>query len=269
MSNIVKKEEDKITLFEFNNPSEMVQLAKSVSTILSSVIEDNELYVNIQGNKHVCVEGWTTLGFMVGVFATIDYTNKIERKGEGKRRPPIVYEARAVAKRADGTIIGSADAMCSSYERNWNNKDEYAIRSMAQTRAISKALRIPLGWIMHLSGYNATPAEEMTFAKAESLKKTNKGKAKDDAEIVHDALNPKNPKEQQKIKTEKPVTPKKKEFTTTAEEYVETLYDNKGNDIDAMRQQYKEDKEEYLVGLLLNKQINSLLDDLALEIMQG
>lgn len=199
MSNIIKKEEDKITLFEFNNPSDMVKLAKSVSTILSSLIEDNELYVNIQGKKHVCVEGWTTLGFMVGVFATIEYTNKIERKAENKRRPPIVYEARAVAKRADGTIIGSADAMCSSYEKNWNNKDEYAIRSMAQTRAISKALRIPLGWIMHLSGYNATPAEEMTFTKADALKKTNNKKTVKDAEIIDEALNPEEEKVQSSL----------------------------------------------------------------------
>jgi hypothetical protein len=37
----------------------------------------------------------------------------------------------------------------------------YAIRSMAQTRAISRALRAPLGQIIVLAGYEATPAEEM------------------------------------------------------------------------------------------------------------
>jgi hypothetical protein len=33
---------------------------------------------------------------------------------------------------------------------------------MAQTRATSKALRIPLGFIMALGGYETTPAEEVT-----------------------------------------------------------------------------------------------------------
>ena len=32
---------------------------------------------------------------------------------------------------------------------------------MAQTRAVSKALRLPLGFVMSIAGYEATPAEEM------------------------------------------------------------------------------------------------------------
>ena len=32
---------------------------------------------------------------------------------------------------------------------------------MAQTRAGAKALRMPLGFVVHLAGYEATPAEEM------------------------------------------------------------------------------------------------------------
>jgi hypothetical protein len=48
-----------------------------------------------------------------------------------------------------------------SDERNWSHRDDYALRSMAQTRAVAKALRLCLGWIMSLAGYEATPAEEM------------------------------------------------------------------------------------------------------------
>jgi hypothetical protein len=32
---------------------------------------------------------------------------------------------------------------------------------MAQTRAVSKALRLPLGFVMQLAGFNPTPADEM------------------------------------------------------------------------------------------------------------
>ena len=51
--------------------------------------------------------------------------------------------------------------MCSRGERTWAKRDDYALRSMAQTRAISKAMRGPLGFVMTLAGFEATPLEEM------------------------------------------------------------------------------------------------------------
>ena len=50
--------------------------------------------------------------------------------------------------------------MCSRAERNWTRSEDYAIRSMAQTRAMSKALSGPLRFIVTLSGLSGTPAEE-------------------------------------------------------------------------------------------------------------
>ena len=44
---------------------------------------------------------------------------------------------------------------------SWAKADDYAIRSMAQTRATSKALRMPLGFVMELAGFDATPADEI------------------------------------------------------------------------------------------------------------
>jgi hypothetical protein len=66
-----------------------------------------------------------------------------------------------VAKTLSGQVVGAAEAMCTHSENTWRNRDEYALRSMAQTRAVSKALRLPLGFVMQLAGYEATPAEEM------------------------------------------------------------------------------------------------------------
>ena len=40
--------------------------------------------------------------------------------------------------------------------------DEYAILSMAQTRAIGKAFRNLIGWVIKMAGYESTPAEEMS-----------------------------------------------------------------------------------------------------------
>jgi hypothetical protein len=41
---------------------------------------------------------------------------------------------------------------------------------MAQTRAIGKAYRNLLAWLMKAAGFEATPAEEMDFAKDEPKK---------------------------------------------------------------------------------------------------
>src|SRR5207244_10747745 len=77
-----------------------------------------------------------------------------------------------------GEVVGAAEAMCARDEEAWGfapkgrngqalkARDEFALRSMAQTRATSKALRQPLGFVMSLAGYEATPAEEMDAAPA-------------------------------------------------------------------------------------------------------
>jgi hypothetical protein len=43
---------------------------------------------------------------------------------------------------------------------------------MAQTRATSKALRAPLGWIVTLAGYEATPSEEIPLSGPEDAPQT-------------------------------------------------------------------------------------------------
>lgn len=64
---------------------------------------------------------------------------------------------------ADGRVVGAADAMCVTAEGgNWGPRStSNARRAMAQTRAMSRALRGPLGFVVTLAGYQATAAEEM------------------------------------------------------------------------------------------------------------
>ena len=52
-------------------------------------------------------------------------------------------------------------ATCSNKEHTKRSFADYAICSMAQTRAVGKAYRLSLGWLMKAAGYEATPAEEM------------------------------------------------------------------------------------------------------------
>jgi hypothetical protein len=57
--------------------------------------------------------------------------------------------------------------MCSRAEEKWSRRDDYAVRSMAETRAESRAYRRAIGWIVHMAGYSPTPAEEMPSAAIE------------------------------------------------------------------------------------------------------
>jgi hypothetical protein len=148
---IIEETPQPVTLFGTTDPASIVARATALATALADVIEQKNLYKRIGNKNHVLVEGWTLLGSMVGVFAEVEWTRPTD---DG-------WEARAVARTLGGNIVGAAEAMCSKSEGTWRNRDQYAIRSMAQTRAVSKALRLPLGYIIELAGYSATPAEEM------------------------------------------------------------------------------------------------------------
>lgn len=140
-----------LTLFGTNDPSEVVDIAGKMAKPLRDVIEKQGLFSTISGRKHVRVEGWTLCGSMLGVFPVCVWTRQI---ADG-------WEARVEARLRDGSVVGAAEAQCTKTEATWNKRDDYAIRSMAQTRATSKALRLPLGFIVAMGGYDTTPAEEM------------------------------------------------------------------------------------------------------------
>jgi hypothetical protein len=75
-----------------------------------------------------------------------------------------------------GQLVATGIALCSNAEKTKRYFDEYAILSMAQTRAIGKAYRNLLAWLMKAAGFEATPAEEMDFASAKA-----DARAKDEA----------------------------------------------------------------------------------------
>ena len=107
----------------------------------------------IGGHEHLTAEAWTTLGGMLGVVPVVVWTQPNET-GDG-------YLARVEARTLDGRVVGAAESECSRAERTWEKRDAYALRSMAQTRAIGSALRGPLGQIVVLAGYEPAGAEEM------------------------------------------------------------------------------------------------------------
>lgn len=133
-------------------PDEVIMRAVKVADALKSVITQKGLVKKIQGREFIEVAGWQTLGSLVGVTTSCDWTRRTE--------DPNGWEARVVVLR-NGVQIGAAEAQCTRDEKAWSNRDEYALRSMSQTRATSKALRSVLGFIAVIAGYEDTPAAEV------------------------------------------------------------------------------------------------------------
>jgi len=139
-----------VSLFS-GDPADVISQAVKVADALKAVVQSKGLVKKIQGREFIEVAGWQTLGAMTRVTPFCEWT----------RETSDGWEARVVIRNAQGMDIGAAEAQCTRSEKTWNNRDGYALRSMAQTRATSKALRSVLGFIVVLAGYKDTPAEEI------------------------------------------------------------------------------------------------------------
>ena len=148
--------------FDFDDK---IIVASRVAESLKAVIDAQGLSVKIKGRDYVTAEGWNTLGTMMGCYAKTEYVKSFP---ESKAR--IAYKARVSIMRGNN-VLSIAEAISTSGE---GRNDEYAIYSMAQTRAMGKAFRMAFSWIMKLAGYETTPEEEMTFLKLNETRKNKK-----------------------------------------------------------------------------------------------
>ena len=142
-------------------------------------------------------EDWQTVAYFYGHTAKIVSTGHVDYGDMGSG-----FEATAVLCDHNGIEVSRAESMCLNTETNWGMVSEYAwvdvldengkkiwdgklfngkggykrtkekvgetpkplfqLRSMAQTRALSKVIANKFKWVVVLAGYGATPAEEMT-----------------------------------------------------------------------------------------------------------
>jgi hypothetical protein len=134
-------------------PKEQVVQASEIATVLKDVIEKQGLFTLISGKKYIKAEGWQTLGTFLSVTAK---EKSVVKHEDGS------FEAYVELLRfRDGTVVGGASAICTRKERRWEKADDYAVRSMAVTRATGKAFRLSFAWIVTLAGYAPTNEEEM------------------------------------------------------------------------------------------------------------
>lgn len=151
-----------LTFVDVEHPSVSIQRIAELATEIDKIIQTKNLFTMIKQKKHVRVEAWTLCGSLVGVFPVLVSCEPCvlpDKKDPTKFHHG--FTAFVEARTIKGEVVGASRAYCMRSESTWAARDDYAVASMAQTRATSKALRQPLGFIIEMAGYNATPLEEI------------------------------------------------------------------------------------------------------------
>jgi hypothetical protein len=143
-----------------HDPEAEVAWASECAKALVRVIDSQpSMKVKIGKGDYIKVEGWQVLGAMTKVDSVrVEWTREYRDPATGDA---IGWEARVQVADRDGNVRGEGEASCLRTEANWKQRDDFALRSMAQTRAMGKAYRMALSYIVGLAGYQTTPAEEM------------------------------------------------------------------------------------------------------------
>ena len=159
------------------SPQQVLKQHQEVADLLMEFVVKRELFQQIGKNKHIYIEAWQFCGHFYGITArervTEPYIDEITGAAGFKSTADVVLIAR-------DQVISSASALCLNNEDNWNMRPKYQwengsrqqvgevhvpsqqLASMAQTRAMSKALSNVLRFVVVLAGFSTTPAEEMT-----------------------------------------------------------------------------------------------------------
>lgn len=141
---------------------------------IKKFIQENNLSTNVQGKDFPQAEAWQYAGNRLGIIPQGGYIKNISSDTE------IKYEASVVLVdiNNDFKVVGQGFAVCSNKENGKKYYQEFAICSMAQTRAIGKSFRIMLSFLMRLAGYEPTPAEEMDYNGTPEVKPVNQAEPK-------------------------------------------------------------------------------------------
>lgn len=147
-------------------PAELVRQSTDIASLCRDIVIKSSM--TIQGRKYVRCEGWQSIATAHGCTAS---AKNVERVDGGYK---AVGEIRRMS---DGSIIAEAEGFVGEDEPTWfggevhtkngtktlPKRPDYAIRAMAQTRAISRACRTAFAHVVVLmdAGLATTPAEEV------------------------------------------------------------------------------------------------------------
>jgi hypothetical protein len=214
--NEIAKSDEQVQL---SSPQQIMKFANN----LKQMIIENNLYTKIQGRNYVNVEGWQIAGAFTGTYPIVE---KVENLSDEKK---FKYRAEVSLRDKDGNVVGSGVAVCTNEEPGKRGFAEYAVASMAQTRAVGKAYRMKIGWLLKVAGYETTPAEEMDVINGEVVEPDSEKHAREVKEAIA------------KLKESSSMSDLRKRFASLKRDLVEDVDVQTAKDI--LKQQFGGDDE--------------------------
>ncbi len=147
------------------SPGTLMTQATDVAGVCREIV--SRTAQSIQGRKYVRVEGWQSIAAAYGCVASSKNVQEV---------PGGVSATGELHRVSDGALIATAEGFVGADEPTWYGglnqygktlpkRPDYAIRAMAQTRAISRVCRSAFAFVVVMidSKLSTTPAEEMGF----------------------------------------------------------------------------------------------------------
>ena len=111
-------------------------------------------YVWKSGNKsYVPIEGWQYAASLMGLSARVTEVYAVPGKNGWMAKAEVVNQS--------GVVVCSGFGFVGRDEEKWAKSTESDLESFAQTKAVSRALRNGISYLIKAAGYSTTPAEEM------------------------------------------------------------------------------------------------------------
>lgn len=155
-TNIVKAKETATT----TSPREVPEISKKdmseFDAFRAYVIRNNLALKKPDGSVYLKAEAWLYLAYLKGVTPS---TEVVPVWGDfGK-----IVRVTAVCKlyNKDGEEVSQSAMVATKDEPFLKDLDDYAVFGMAETRAITRAIRNVYGYVVKGSGFESTPAVEM------------------------------------------------------------------------------------------------------------
>ena len=144
------------------SPKAAVNYARECAVALAGVLSEGNGYRTIGERKHPTIEGVQTLAAMTHHSIEIEWAHPVNPEISPPSKTGVsAWEARAIMRDRNGRVVAAGESMAEPSEGAFWGRSNYAVRSMAQTRAMGRCGRGRLGYIFLLAGLSATPAEEI------------------------------------------------------------------------------------------------------------
>lgn len=181
-----------------HNAVSLYRRATDVASIVGDMVEKTA--VEIAGRKYVCVEGWTSIAVAYDCIATIKPDSVVKVVEDG--RTVGIKAVAQLRRQSDLAILAEAEGFVGEEEVDWygskgqqierwskkankmikvtvEKRPDHAIRSMAQTRAVSRVCRNAFSHVVVMmdKGLSTTPAEDVIDVDATRVEEEERGAA--------------------------------------------------------------------------------------------